>query len=1560
MKIKNKIFIIFLIILIALLTTSIVNATELNNQTRNDNQENILIQNDITENQQIQENTQAEVNSIKTENNAIIKEQEKTLKKDETLQQDTTISLVDTHDDENDGIIHITNNDYGILEFNVQTTDESIVNQGTVTLRDNKKKVVDTIDLSTGNNTFIINSLAIDFQASTTLTYYLNYTGNEYYKNANTQVTLKLSREESVNTILTVTATDTEVNNKTYITVKLTSEDGRPIIKEKVLLHITDKTQTVTTNASGMYQYKSFSYPLEGTIEIQAEYQGSTTKLYNPSNDNTTFTVSKKTVLSNDTSTWVVYLDKNDENNDYLLDIYTDKINLIEFIVVDTNGEEIKTDNATLYLQSSDNLTYDGQVISSLMGIMDAVDVIDLTTDNRTFIFNPLAYNITKDLNTTFTIYYPNTDEHSQALASIKTYIHFIEDIQTDINIDSNDVYIGEDSNITITLTANNITIANQDLKITIDNNTLIKTTDENGQVIIDDYNTTTATSIPITVEYDGNTSKGLLNTSNTSSYNVNKIPTSIIVNNINQSNFTVTVQELDEETLVNQGNITLEIDGIGDITEQLQDEIYEFSLNLLPGTYDINITYNGNDRYQQSKTNLTLTIEPIQEETIITIIDTHDDEENNKIRITNEEIGVIEFNIKTSNNQTVENGSVRLYNMNKKEIGQIDLTTGNNTFYINSLAEDFKASKAGYYTLEYTGNEYYKDSTTKVLVSLVRSEYIQTKLTVNATDTIVNENTLITAKLTSQDGRPIAYETIILHITDKSYPIKTNEEGIAQYKMFSYPLNTTIEVQAEYTGNNTKLYLPSNNNTTFQVSKPTTPTNDTYTSTVYLDNNDGRKDYLLDIYSDRLNLIEFIVVDSNADSIDKSIATLYLQHEDDIAGSQQIIGSIAGVLDAIDTIDLTTNNRTFIFNPSLYNLKDNLETKFTIHFAAVENYTQSLATIKTTLHIVEVPTIMDLQATNTVYENNATINVTLSTSNYKLAYQQVNISIDGNSNIYTTDENGQILINYTDTPKDNIQVTAQYNGNTAKGYKSSTNTTTFNITRHNTTTMIEATNITPDATTLTITVTDENNNTVNTSTITIKTDDINITLPLTDGQIKTVIPAMPGEHNITVTYNMDDKYNNSTATTTINNPKHNTTITTDSQTKIFAGTNNVTITLTDEQSNPITNAQLQITSNNKTTINTKTDNAGKINITLDFNAGINNITIKYDGNENYTSATRNITINASTLATTVTVENVISTVAENMTLTAYVTDQLGRPAESGKLIFKVNGQTLKINGITGGNTSNLEVQVINGTATTTIEASLYLRHAQNITAVYAGTSRYYANTSQTAGKMSIRLRNASIVVTTKEVTNQDTNLLLMAHVYDVTNGKKTTLKDYDDNYVIFKVNGITIKDASGNALKAKVINGVAQLNYTVPIGLAGIYINKTDKLYTVEAVFASAEYYPNARNTTVFKVNRSEVSFNDMAVVLNNNTRVVTITASLQDYHTNMLRGQNNIIVKINGLTFQENGQNKYFTSTGGVVNITFTLPDNVKSLREIQLVTTERVGYLGGRNTTSIIETI
>ena len=362
----------------------------------------------------------------------------------------------------------------------------------------------------------------------------------------------------------------------------------------------------------------------------------------------------------------------------------------------------------------------------------------------------------------------------------------------------------------------------------------------------------------------------------------------------------------------------------------------------------------------------------------------------------------------------------------------------------------------------------------------------------------------------------------------------------------------------------------------------------------------------------------------------------------------------------------------------------------------------------------------------------------------------------------------------------------------------------------------------------------------------------------------------------------------------------------------------------------------------------------------IDIRNNINDKTSIYsDTIDNYgTDISITYNIFEDIISTKITVSPVKGVIGETITLHATLTDLDGNKISGGNLAFKLNGKTLRSDGRFDSNADAMKFSVKNGTVTYTINADLYLRNAKNLTASYSGTNTYAQNNSESVTAQ-IQKRNAQITVTTtpKSGKQYDTLTFTVKATDTTKNGKNNTLIS-DNTKVMLKVNGVTLKDSKGKIVYVNLDkNAQATYKYTIPAGTGGITANKAVRNYSVTAIFVGENYYPGAKNSTYFNVERSTTYVNITQAKVTK-TNLLSVKATLKDYKGNNLIGTNKVTVKINGKSYTKNGKAVYWSVKNGDVNLSSIEVDPKTTIKRIMIVTGERQAYLEGRaETTNIL---
>ena len=97
--------------------------------------------------------------------------------------------------------------------------------------------------------------------------------------------------------------------------------------------------------------------------------------------------------------------------------------------------------------------------------------------------------------------------------------------------------------------------------------------------------------------------------------------------------------------------------------------------------------------------------------------------------------------------------------------------------------------------------------------------EFIDTNITVTATNTTVNTPNLIEAHLTDEEDNNISGATVVFMIDNTDYTATTNSNGIAVLDTWTSSVNrTSVTVEAAYAGNYEQRYHSCTGPATFNV----------------------------------------------------------------------------------------------------------------------------------------------------------------------------------------------------------------------------------------------------------------------------------------------------------------------------------------------------------------------------------------------------------------------------------------------------------------------------------------------------------------------------------------------------------------------------------------------------------------------------------------------------------------------------------------------------------------------------------------------------------------------
>ena len=191
------------------------------------------------------------------------------------------------------------------------------------------------------------------------------------------------------------------------------------------------------------------------------------------------------------------------------------------------------------------------------------------------------------------------------------------------------------------------------------------------------------------------------------------------------------------------------------------------------------------------------------------------------------------------------------------------------------------------------------------------------------------------------------------------------------------------------------------------------------------------------------------------------------------------------------------------------------------------------------------------------------------------------------------------------------------------------------------------------------------------------------------------------------------------------------------------------------------------------------------------------------------------------------------------------------------------------------------------------------------------------------------------VITTSQNTTKMGNNITFTAKLNIYSN-------PVDTGFVIFKINGITIRNSQNQTVRAYLNDGLASYTYTIPDGWSAKSVKLT-------AVY-SKDDYGRIENKTYFALTRPDIHMQLDNVT--SNTRTIHITGKLLDEHDHKVLGENIFSVKVSGLTIKNGDEVALFKVVDGVIDIQITLPDYYKSGNHtIVLATGTRGAYNSGR---------
>ncbi|RAP44114.1 MAG: hypothetical protein BZ136_09100 [Methanosphaera sp. rholeuAM74] len=949
------------------------------------------------------------------------------------------------------------------------------------------------------------------------------------------------------------------------------------------------------------------------------------------------------------------------------------------------------------------------------------------------------------------------------------------------------------------------------------------------------------------------------------------------------------------------------------------------FTVKLTPGTHKITITYQGNESYNPKNTTKTITINPYN--TTLTAKATNTTTKNTTIEITLQETKTQNMIANAELIITLPNAeSIKDKTDNKgKVIEKLDLPAGTNKI-----------------TVTYKGNQTYRESETEISIN-VEKVTVYSKLTV-LNDTV--DNTVISVELVDETAEKITSPVKVI-LPDKSVAETMTQTPIQiQLPVGDNLINvTTAETDTYKQSDNTSTVRVYRRNVSIEAEVTQSMVEDVVVEVSVLDVTEDKpvKDARLDIIIDG-TLHKKVNLNSTGENLVKLNVTPKGLHNFTFTFSQT--AKYNGSSYKLSDVEVMTRptklsanytNNTYMNTTLTVALTDDVDqtpiANRTLTLTTQDNMTltnvtddKGYARFKVDLPAGQKSVKLEfggdgkyaassMDYSFNIQKRNTRLEAEILNATYQATQLKASVMDDAfNSNIRDAkiillDENGTLKAeNTTDDYAILKPLLSKTNQTICIAYMGDENNNPANITME--------INVEKRYTEIVYSL---RNNTVGNVKLLIYVKDLTENLPIYTGYINitlsdgtlldremlkwySIITAdlpieEPGDYTIVMNFEGNDDYYPSTyklenATIRPRQVKASVEIADENPENTT-----LNITLKDEDTNEtMANAEVNITLPNGTIITAKSDENGTIILPVDTTTGNSSIRIDAEGQE---SGEISVPIEIPPIEANVTVEVTQDSTGQNV---LFIDSDV--PLANGSIIIKDQE----------GNV--IDKISINGSSS---EITLDIPpEYKNITVEYEGDQKVEAKPVN----VEVNSEVLETYMTVDEVsTMAGTTIELKAQVFDVYE------RTVNSGYVIFKINGMTIRDAWGDPYQADVHNSTAVLNFTVPISWRNTY-------YDITAVYSGfKDIYNPTRSESMLIVSRRSMN---MSLTINNNTAQlkdsVTFTVKLEDNNLRVNFGQ--VIFKINGQTIKNKKNETIFVDVkNNTATYTFTIPESYKA---------------------------
>ena len=351
-----------------------------------------------------------------------------------------------------------------------------------------------------------------------------------------------------------------------------------------------------------------------------------------------------------------------------------------------------------------------------------------------------------------------------------------------------------------------------------------------------------------------------------------------------------------------------------------------------------------------------------------------------------------------------------------------------------------------------------------------------------------------------------------------------------------------------------------------------------------------------------------------------------------------------------------------------------------TINFDGDELYEKSFARISIVINKASSGQVVDpknhTRNISVVYGGAKYFNVTLTDAKGNpLNDTNVTVTLNNQTYILKTDKKGEVNVTIEGLKPQNYTATITFEGNETLERQ----TLIINLTILKSSSSLIAYGFTsyyPDGGYLNITLKDEFGNNITDAKVNINLNNQTFS-NTTDaiGQIKYFANLSAGIYNVTIFYDGDECYINSSTVAYIHIKKEYTLLETSNLTTVYQDGKYLVVTLKDINGNNISNANVTFRLNNETFVRT-TNSSGQASLYVDLLPKQYNARIIFEGNDKYYNSYADATITINRLGTVLSASNITTVYGKGRYLIANLTDVNGTPIDNVTVFIRLNNET--------------------------------------------------------------------------------------------------------------------------------------------------------------------------------------------------------------------------------------------------------------------------------------------